>query len=113
MLKFVLNWIYCFRLMIRAIVNEGPEMKRILPLALSNLGVRKSQISVYHVQANTSVEVKHFSLISGIVKIAAKRKREWLKILDLAILGDRAVVKSSTGKSAFYFIYGWKPIFSN
>lgn len=110
MLKFILNWVYRFGLMIRAVVNGGPEMKGILPRILSDLGVRRIQISAYHPQANASVEVGHFSLISGIAKIAVKRNGKWLKILDLAVLADRVAVKSSTGKSAFYLIHGWELI---
>jgi len=107
--RFAKKIIWRFGLMVVAVVDGGPEMKAMFAKVLTDLGVKIVITSAYNPKANGIVEAGHYSITSGLAKMAGL-KRKWKKLLGPMLLADRTAIRASHGKSAFWLMYGREPI---
>ncbi|KAF0330592.1 pol protein [Colletotrichum asianum] len=91
-------------------VDGGPENKGFVKKLNRVYGGRRLVISAYNSKANGLVEKGHQPLIHALMTWSDFGRKNWTSVLHTALFADRTSVRSSTGYSPFYLVYGYNPI---
>ncbi|SCV59860.1 uncharacterized protein FFFS_14429 [Fusarium fujikuroi] len=111
MARFVKGLILRFGMIMIAVVDGGPEMKKELPQVLRQYGVKTVETSPYNPKANGLNEYGHYVLRKVLEKLKRKGKHAWVDNLEYALFAERTATKGSHGFSPFYLMHGWEPAY--
>jgi hypothetical protein len=93
------------------IIDHGSYFRNFMMSELTKkLGLRHENSTPYHPQANGQVEVINKVLITILRRMIGIHKTSWNTMLFSALWAYRMFVKSTTGFTPFWLVYGLKSI---
>lgn len=105
--KFIWEDVVCRHgLFGKLMVDGGPENKGLVKAFTKKYGIKRVVISAYNSKANGMIERGHRSLKAALAKMTDGGEGSWLDNLHAVLLADRCTVKSTTGFTPFYILYG-------
>ena len=95
------------------IADNGTVSSQAVRTCIESHGGKLKLISAYNPRGNAVVERGHGPLIKALGKLRYETKLPWTRLLPQVLWADRAAVRTSTGHSAFFLLYGRDPDLSD
>jgi RNase H-like domain found in reverse transcriptase/Integrase zinc binding domain/Reverse transcriptase (RNA-dependent DNA polymerase) len=73
-------------------------------------GGRLVTTTPYNPRGNAVVERGHAPLVKTLAKLRHETRLPWQRLLSAALWADRSAIRSATGHSAYYLLYGHEPL---
>lgn len=106
----LVNVLLRWGLPLEVLVDGGSEFKGELTEILTQLGIKRKNISPYNSKANGANESGHFSIASALGKMTNGVGAQWKRALPYVLHADRTTIKNSHGMTPFYLAHGFDPI---
>ena len=90
----------------RLIIDGGPENKGFVEALTKRVGIYRLRISAYNSKANGGIEGNHNDMRNAL----AKMDGPWKDNLPAVLFAQRTSVKSSTGFTPYYLLFGEEAI---
>jgi hypothetical protein len=90
----------------RLVIDGGPENKGYVAAFTAKYGIKRVQVSAYHLPANGMIERGHKPIADALAKLTDGGLGNWVQNLSTVLFADCTSVHQPTSRTPFWVVYG-------